>query len=121
MLPEVKLAADFILSFLLVLARRLLIFSSSSTLVSRLSVTLYNSFTAPTFSMNIRSCEQRNHDDDMALKWIFTAEIKSCVAFKSGEFSFREIYVGNTIELTRPCARSFILKCVGISNKNSKK
>ena len=45
-------------------------------------------------------------------------EIQNSVAFKSRNFLFREIYVGNTSEPTWPNARSFVLKCISTTNTN---
>jgi len=47
-------------------------------------------------------------------------EDDSRVAFKSRDFLFREIYVGSTIELIWMSARSLVLKCISITNTNSK-
>jgi len=52
------------------------------------------------------------------LRQAFTMEIQNRITSTSGAFFFREIHVGNTIELTRMNARSTIFKCLSIANIN---
>jgi len=50
-----------------------------------------------------------------------TVEIRSHVAFKSRNFLFRQIYIGNTIEMTWPSVRSSVVECISIANTNFEK
>ena len=60
-------------------------------------------------------------EQSISLSWSFAVKIISRVTFKSRDFLAREMYAGNTIELTWPSVWSSILKCISTTNTNIEK
>jgi len=68
---EVRLCVDLVLAVRPDLTSLLLTSSISLILISSLPVTLHNSFTAPMFSKNIRSClHTHTHTHKVLMLWI---------------------------------------------------